>query len=711
MVMNKKRFQNYVPGESFAEAFETGKVPILQMQHLRNLDFPISRHISIERTVDEFLTQLTGNDSLSALKNRRDMVVLLNEEGALIREAGKWSLLFTPDLSEGNSLPEDADLYPVLQSLLKKQKEGTVCSVEVPHRSMKALAEGSAPFRILDEYCAREPGGYLAVAERIVFAGPDELYAHVPVCRYGKLITVDRDEIESYQTIRALLDDYLVQCDAASGSEPVQPLSIAVFGPPGAGKSFGVKQIAQAVGRYHVTSLNISQFYSPEELFESLDEALKCSKDEVPLIFFDEFDSELEGTPRGWLKYFLAPMQDGEYTMKGRTRSIDSAVFVFAGGTAASFPEFLPKNKKETETFARIKGPDFVSRLKGVLSIKGLNPVSPTDRSHIIRRAILLREQIIRRVPGIYNEEGGLINISRGLLSALLRVSEYRHGARSLEFILAMCRLSDVKRFTPSCLPMDDQLDIHLDVRDFQHKLAFEQLLGDLVETYARIAHENYVKRHLPQMATLPGTSVAPATTSEAVAVAAKNAAALSMSDYGVAAQNIAVQAAAAALSSATQPSSLANDQPAADGTEDSDAAALTPQSAAALVDPQLADWDHLSEIYKESYRSQIRYLGESLEDYDAELGIRPVVPGAPDALSDLYGPILEKLAEMEHDRWMRDKIAAGWSLGRYDPELRLTPELVPYSELESSRQEFIRREVREVPAELREIGYELYVK
>lgn len=484
-----------------------------------------------------------------------------------------------------------------------------------------------------------------------------------------------------------------------------------------------------------MTSLNISQFYSPEELFESLDEACKCTKDEVPLIFFDEFDSELEGTPRGWLKYFLAPMQDGEYTMKGRTRSIDSAVFVFAGGTAASFPEFLPKNKKETETFARIKGPDFVSRLKGVLSIKGLNPVSPTDRSHIIRRAILLREQIIRRVPGIYSEEGGLINISRGLLSALLRVSEYRHGARSLEFILAMCRLSDIKRFTPSCLPMDNQLDIHLDVRDFQHKLAFEQLLGDLVETYARIAHENYVKRHLPKMATLPdASSVASTTTSEAVAVAAKNAAALSTSDYGMAAQNIAVQAAAAALSSAAQaaPGTEGMDSSAASkngkvsvketqaslapggqssADESADIVTMTPQSAAALVDPQLADWDHLSEIYKESYRSQIRYLGESLEDYHAELGIRPVVPGAEDALSDLYGPILEKLAEMEHDRWMRDKISEGWSLGRYDPELRLTPELVPYNELESSRQEFIRREVREVPTELREIGYELYVK
>ena len=95
MLKNRNDYKEYVPGSSFAEAFETNKIPMMQMAHLRNLDYPISRHLSYERTVDEFLLQLAVNDSLQALKVRRDLVILLNEEGALIRENGKWILLFT----------------------------------------------------------------------------------------------------------------------------------------------------------------------------------------------------------------------------------------------------------------------------------------------------------------------------------------------------------------------------------------------------------------------------------------------------------------------------------------------------------------------------------------------------------------------------------------------------------------------------------------
>ena len=89
MLKNRNDYKEYVPGSSFAEAFETNKIPMMQMAHLRNLDYPISRHLSYERTVDEFLLQLAVNDSLHALKVRRDLVILLNEEGALIREDGR----------------------------------------------------------------------------------------------------------------------------------------------------------------------------------------------------------------------------------------------------------------------------------------------------------------------------------------------------------------------------------------------------------------------------------------------------------------------------------------------------------------------------------------------------------------------------------------------------------------------------------------------
>ena len=79
-------------------------------------------------------------------------------------------------------------------------------------------------------------------------------------------------------------------------------------------------------------------------------------------------------------------MQDGEYTLNGRSYQIKGAVFVFAGGTASTFNEFLPAAPEEEEVFRKVKGPDFVSRLEGILNIKGPNPVSVSDQSHLIRR-------------------------------------------------------------------------------------------------------------------------------------------------------------------------------------------------------------------------------------------------------------------------------------------------------------------------------------
>ena len=496
---NETSYQVYKSGQSLMNCFEEKKVPLLQMRHLRDLDFPITRGISYERTVDEFLLQLAVNDVLQSLRTRKELVILLDGQGALLRENGSWSLLFTPGEVEQRTLEEDAPLFPVLKELVRKEKKGEVCRVQVPWRSQRTLITDQSPFCILDEYCKSRKGGYMTEAEKIVIAGPEELFRHVPVCQYRALATVDKDEVESYHTIRLLMEDYIYRYDLAQTGESTRPLSIAVFGPPGSGKSFGVKQLALSTGRFALASLNLSQYASPAELFEGLHEAMHCEAGQIPLIFFDEFDSELNGNSRGWLKYFLAPMQDGEYTVNGKICNIKGAVFVFAGGTASTFTKFLPSNEEETLRFRAVKGMDFVSRLEGILNIKGPNPVSPVDKSHVIRRAMLLREQIVRKVSGIYDADHGLVNISRGMLSALLSVSEYRHGSRSLEFILDMSRISEVTRFTPSCLPVDEQLDIHLDVEDFRKRLSFEQMMGDFIEKYAQNAHENLCVHRLEE--------------------------------------------------------------------------------------------------------------------------------------------------------------------------------------------------------------------
>ena len=617
--------------------------PLFLMKHLRRLDFLISRETSYERTVDDFLLQLAVNDSLRALRACQDMVILLNEEGAILREEGVWSLLFTPNRGEKRSLGQDADLYQVYCDLLDKYDRGVVRKVAVPERSLKALVSHSAPFCILDEFCQTQEGGYLAVAQEIVRKGPDRLFQNVPVCRYRDLSTVDKDEIENYHAIKSLMGEYIYAYDhPLRPGRPQKPISIAVFGPPGSGKSFGVKQIAKSQDRFHISSLNLSQYRSAAELFAALDGALVYENNAIPLIFFDEFDSELNGISRGWLKYFLAPMQDGEYTLDGRTKTIQGAVFVFAGGTAPSFPEFLPDDEESTQEFQRVKGPDFVSRLKGILNIKGPNPTAVTDRSHVIRRALLLRNLFVGQARNFFDAETGTVRISNGLLRALLRVSEFRHGSRSMEFIVGMSRMAGISRYTPSCLPLAEQLDIHLDVDDFMSKLSFEQVMGDMVDQYARIVHEKYRSQRIHDAIRL----------------------------------------------------GLPQDE------------ILRIQA-----DERMADWEDLKELYKENKRSQIRYLGERFDRFNTGIGLRPILPGAADTISDLYGPILDQLSELEHQRWMLDKMADGWSLGKLDTELRRHPDMIPYEHLDETVKDYIRLSVRSIPEYLKEIGYELYRK
>jgi hypothetical protein len=325
------------------------------------------------------------------------------------------------------------------------------------------------------------------VAQRIVLEGIVPVLKDIPIGRFGALVTVDRREIEALQSIRTLLIEYCKR-------PQVRPLSLAVFGPPGSGKSFAVKQIAKSIlpGEIQTITFNISQFDEQEDLFDALHQVRDIGlSGKIPLVFWDEFDSDLAGYPLGWLRYYLSPMQDGTFQEGEIIHPIGRSIFIFAGATSHTMKAFGRNLSEEQQR--TVKLPDFISRLKGYLNVLGPNPLQGIEDPYfIIRRAILLRSMFERLTPQIIQEVSGIqqVQIDNGLLRALLETRRYRHGVRSIETILSISRLSDAASFERSSLPAEDQLNLHVEADDFLARVHAIQLEDDVLERLACAAHD-----------------------------------------------------------------------------------------------------------------------------------------------------------------------------------------------------------------------------
>ncbi len=332
-------------------------------------------------------------------------------------------------------------------------------------------ANDRSPWTILEEnllrnkkyrYSLQDPlSGVNECARNIVINGPLGALPDVPVEAIGAWSSADRHEIEGVRSVNNAMKDYLTQKNLE------KPLCVAVFGPPGAGKSFVVKEIAKGLGISEDAQLtfNLTQFESPDELQTAFSEIRDLKlKGIMPLIFWDEFDTLCEGHTLGWLRYFLAPMQDGEYTDRGIPRPLGGGIHVFAGATRYSFEEFQTGDNAEERA---AKKPDFISRLRAYINIRGINgdPNTVEDRLYIIRRAFILRQYLETNAPQIGTNDQ--FAIEAGVLDAILRVTKYNHGARSLENLIKMSSLADKLKFELSSLPPDNVIEMHANVKEF----------------------------------------------------------------------------------------------------------------------------------------------------------------------------------------------------------------------------------------------------
>ncbi len=319
----------------------------------------------------------------------------------------------------------------------------------------------------------------LDAARQLALGGPASLPLGVPVETVGAWSSLDRSEIEKLRSVGLVIDEYTSRYFSA---QPLgRPLSVAVFGAPGSGKSFAVKQVIKhrLGGATQILEFNLSQFDDASELtaaFHHIRDAVLEQR--LPLVFWDEFDTPLDGRRLGWLRHFLAPMQDGKFREGESFRPLGPAIFVFAGGTASSFGEFATVRDAETESAA--KKPDFISRLRGFVDILGPNPRSADDEAVVLRRALLLRSLLLRKAPQIVGDSaaGPTLRIDPGLLRAFLLIGGYRHGARSMEALIEMSALSGRMQYEQASLPAPHLLDVHVDAAQFLALAAGDEGVG-----------------------------------------------------------------------------------------------------------------------------------------------------------------------------------------------------------------------------------------
>jgi voltage-gated potassium channel Kch len=118
---------------------------------------------------------------------------------------------------------------------------------------------------------------------------------------------------------------------------------------------------------------------------------------------------------------------------------------------------------------------------------------------------------------------------------------------------------------------------------------------------------------------------------------------------------------------------------------------------------PAAVPWDDLPLELKESNRTQADHIATKLE----AVGCHIVPLTALEADSFSFTPAeVERLAEMEHERWLAERRRQGWTLGARNTLKKTNPNLVSWAELDEPSREMNRNSVRRLPFFLNRAGF-----
>ncbi|MEU5545523.1 hypothetical protein AB0G85_24470 [Streptomyces sioyaensis] len=488
-------------------------IVVTTVARLRDAGAEISRDLSWERSVQDVASEILRNDAIQTLAQCRNVIVSFGPTGALLirredqiptytlvydREQmeGEWeeahsngmmfgygsalcAAVIRQLVSDGKNIAAGIEMGLAAMEAIYQRGFGLGVELKFPEECLsgdyKAQREKAAErFAIADIHSVsldyhssildlyhHERAEIETLSMRVAKAGEGVL-KDVPLGRFGELLTVNRTEIESLRAIRNLVVNY---CNRISLSS--EPISLAVFGAPGSGKSYAVKQLTEPLKmpdhEINVLEFNLSQLNSSNDLVGALHRVRDVAlQGRIPLVFWDEFDSPLRGERLGWLRYFLAPMQDGTFLQGEMVHRIGPSVFVFAGGTSVQYNEF---GKQAKEAPPDSKALDFLSRIRGYIDVAGPDPETPDDLHYMLRRALLLNSLFKKKKIG--KDGRGHFRVDDEVIRAFLEVDTYHHGARSMRAIVETSRVGEGEPFKRSSLPDLRQLNLHVEASSF----------------------------------------------------------------------------------------------------------------------------------------------------------------------------------------------------------------------------------------------------
>ncbi len=126
-------------------------------------------------------------------------------------------------------------------------------------------------------------------------------------------------------------------------------------------------------------------------------------------------------------------------------------------------------------------------------------------------------------------------------------------------------------------------------------------------------------------------------------------------------------------------------------------------RAVAGASTPAAVPWDVLPTDLKEANRTEADRISDKLEAMGCHIVPLTTFDTEPFTLSETE---VDELARREHEQWVAERRALGWTAGARDPEKETNPNLLPWQDLDETVRTYNRDSVRQLPRFLNRAGF-----